>query len=81
MTSNLGPLSTHSQTRMRGGPVGLEVAATSWCGRPGSNTGGRTGGAWFLADRQVKGSRGPLRFVSTVRRLVSNLRPTERRSR
>lgn len=35
----------------------------------------------FWQTGQVKGSRAPLRFVSTVRRLVSNLRATERWSR
>lgn len=81
MTPHLGTLSTFSQTRIRVGLIASEEAGAWWCEPPGSHTGRRTGGAWLLADRQVKGSRDPLRFVSTARGLVSNLRPTERWSR
>jgi hypothetical protein len=48
---------------------------------PGSHTGGYTGRPRVISDRQVKGFRNPLRFVSTPHRQSNDLRAPEPMSR
>jgi hypothetical protein len=52
----------------------------TWKSRVGAST-ERTGEAWPWRVQQDKGFRNPLRSVSTSRRKLSDLHPTERGGR
>jgi hypothetical protein len=52
----------------------------TWRSRAGAST-EHTGEAWLSPVRQDKGFRNPLRSVSTSRRKLNDLHPTERGGR